>query len=91
MGQAKKPAAKPETAKKAPRAARGTKKTDPQVLIEKAYKDVDKRLQKKEGSKAIEDLVKLVKLGKDLGGEEKDVKEVTVRWEKSKDESSHEQ
>src|SRR5713226_5616465 len=60
-------------------------------LVEKAYRKVDQELESKEQSdKGIDDLVKLLKVEKDLGGEESDVKEIKVRWEPNEDESSSE-
>ena len=65
---------------------------DAQTLVKKAYRKVAAKLDEKDvDSKAIDDLVKLVKLEKDLGGEEKNVKEIKVRWEQSEDESSSEE
>ena len=58
--------------------------------MRKAYEKVDQNLEKGD-SKAIDDLVKLVKLEKDLGGEQKDVKEIKVRWEQNGDASSSEE
>ncbi len=66
-------------------------KADPQTLMEKAYQRVGEKLEDTaQSSKAIDDLVKLMKLEKDLGGGENEVKEVKVRWEPSEDESSSE-
>lgn len=62
-----------------------------EALVKKAYEKVEEKLANpKESSKAIDDLVKLMKLEKDLGGEQKDVKEIKVRWEPSEDKSSSE-
>ncbi len=63
-----------------------------QSLVKKAYRKVSKKLDsEKESSEAIDDLVKLLKADKDAGGEdESDVKEIKVRWESSKGESSSE-
>lgn len=58
---------------------------DRQKLMEQAYRALSTRLQRDNG-KAIDDLVKLLKLEKDLGGEGEDVKEVKVRWESSESE-----
>ena len=66
------------------------KKVSPHALVEKAYQKVDERLEQGESSKAIDDLVKLMKLEKDLGGEQQDVKEIKVRWEPSAESSSEE-
>ena len=66
-------------------------KVSPQSLVRKAYRKVNEQLDDKtRSSKAIDDLVKLLKAQKDLGGEKKPVKEVKVRWETSEDESSSE-
>ncbi|HYM09904.1 MAG TPA: hypothetical protein VEU62_04195 [Bryobacterales bacterium] len=66
------------------------KKVTPQALVKIAYEEVGKKLgDPKRASKGIDDLVKLMKLEKDLGGERQDVKEIKVRWEKSEDKSSN--
>jgi len=69
----------------------GRKKVDSKTLVKKAYAMLDDKLESGESSKAIDDLVKLIKLEKDLGGKEKDVKEIKVRWESSEAESSSEE
>ena len=89
--KAAEPALDPASSEKAPDAP-APKKLSRKALVRKAYERVEARLEKgKETSKAIDDLVKLVKLEKDLGGKEKPVKEVKVRWEEGKDESSSEE
>ena len=60
-------------------------------IVQKAYEKVSARLEKDaEASKAIDDLVKLLKADKDLGDEQSDVREIDIRWEKSEKESSNE-
>ncbi len=64
---------------------------DPQVLMKKAYERVNRKLNDdSQSSKGIDDLVKLLKLEKDLGDEGEEIKEVKVRWQPSEDESSSE-
>jgi len=59
-------------------------------LVKKAYQRLQERLEAGNG-KAIDDLVKLVKLEQDLSsGEAETVKEIKVRWESSEEESSNE-
>ena len=63
------------------------KNTNPKALVKKAYKKVDEKLDAGD-EKAIDDLVKLVKLEKEMGGEEKSVEEIRARWEPSAESSS---
>ena len=73
--------------------AKGTTPVTGKRLVKKAYEKIAAKLNEgKEDSKAIDDLVKLVKLEKDLGGGEKaGVREIRVRWVPSeKQESSNE-
>ena len=104
MGHAKKRESKRATAgseKKNPgQTSIGNRKTPPEKprkmsaksLVKKAYEKVQEKLENEEqSSKAIDDLVKLMKLEKDLGGDEKGVKEIRVRWEQSEVESSKEE
>ena len=65
------------------------KKLNAHQLVDKAFQNVQEKLNEGD-TKAIDDLVKLVKLEKDLGGEDQDVKEIRVRWETSEDKSSSE-
>ena len=61
-----------------------------QALVERAYKKVSEKLNSKdESSKGIDDLVKLLKAEKDLGGEN-DAAEINVTWDTSEGESSSE-
>lgn len=82
---------KPTSEPKGARRQGTQKKVDPHSLMEQAYEKVAEKLGTPESSKAIDDLVKLLKAQKDLGGEEKDVKEIKVRWEQNGDESSSEE
>ena len=62
------------------------------ALMKKAYQKVSKKLEKDTSGKAIDELVKLMKLEKDLGGEEEqDIREIRVRWVPSEEESSKDQ
>jgi hypothetical protein len=76
-------AKKPATSKKPPT-------VDRKSLVKKAYEIVDAKLGKDKTGKAIDELVKLMKLEKDLGegAQEKDVQEIRVRWVPSDDEES---
>lgn len=58
-----------------------------QSLVKKAYRQVDKKLEKGD-ARAIDALAKLVKLEKDLGGEQSEAKEIKVRWEDRTNNSS---
>ena len=90
-GKGSRPRKKKADVKDAEDAPKLPGKVDPQSLMKKAYEKVSEKLEKNElSSKAIDDLVKLMKLEKDLGGEGDEVKEVKVRWEPSEDESSNE-
>ena len=83
-----KTAAGTEAADAAP-VKRSTRKT----LVKEAYQQVGRKLaDAKDPTKAIDDLVKLAKIEKDMGEEEgQGVGEVRVRWmESEKDESSKE-
>ena len=68
---------------------RSTRKT----LVKEAYQQVGRKLaDAKDPTKAIDDLVKLAKIEKDMGGEEEKDVEVRARWVHSeKDESSKDQ
>ncbi|MBI3665529.1 MAG: hypothetical protein HY236_04770 [Acidobacteria bacterium] len=57
------------------------------ALMQKAYQKLDEKLDKGETT-AIDGLVKLAKLEKDLDGEEKGAKEIKVRWEEKHESSS---
>jgi hypothetical protein len=60
-----------------------------QTLVKKAYEKVGAKLDEKgDAGKAIDDLVKLLKLEKELGEEEKDVREIRVRWVPSDEQES---
>lgn len=61
------------------------------AVMRKAYKNVSEKLNtQNDSSNAIDDLVKLMKIEKDWGGDTKGVKEIKVRWEQEKDKSSKE-
>jgi len=94
MGTARRREKKPKPAAKRPKGPgsrpRG-KKVSPEALVKKAYAQVGKRLESENNGKVIDDLVKLMKLEKDLGGEQADVSEIKVRWESGEDESSSEE
>lgn len=84
-------AVKRKRAPKKPPAADPPEELDRETLMKKAYRRVAQKLEDPEANgKAIDDLVKLVKLEKDLGEEQDAVKEIKVRWEPSEDESSSE-
>lgn len=69
----------------------GAKNLNRRSLVKKAYQKVSAKLDdEKQSSKAIDDLVKLLKLEKDLGEDTEGVKEIKVRWEQNEDESSSE-
>jgi len=95
MAAVKKPrAAKPE-GEVAARSAKRQKQSKGAVtrrsLVEKAYRKVGEKLESADQSEeGIDDLVKLLKAEKDLGGQENDVREIKVRWEPSEDKSSSE-
>lgn len=84
-------ASKPRSAKsKGPTRKKGEPLTG-RAVMRKAYKNLSEKFDKPEdASKAIDDLVKLVKLEKDWGGDKKGAKEIKVRWEQGEDKSSSE-
>lgn len=80
-----------------PRQGSPKKSPSARSLVKKAYRVVDKRLDNAiQASKGIDDLVKLLKAQKEMGGEEKppkenkEVKEIKVRWEPNGEKSSSE-
>ena len=84
-------ASKPRSGKQKRAALKKPEPLTGRAVMRKAYKNLSAKLEKERGSsKAIDDLVKLVKLEKDLGGDTKGAKEIKVRWEQEKDKSSSE-
>ena len=90
MARERKPAG--DKAKKGSKPSGSTPTTaDAKSLVKKAYQKVARKLDQDGNGKVIDDLVKLVKLEKDLGSEQESVKEIKVRWEQNGDESSNEE
>ena len=90
----KTPAAVEETAAGTEATAEAPKRgATRKTLVKEAYRQVGRKLKgAKDPTNAIDDLVKLAKIEKDMGEkQEQGVDEVTVRWiESEKDESSKE-
>ena len=61
-------------------------------LVKKAYEKVGKKLDGTDGdaSKAIDDLVKLLKADKDLGVDETNTKDIELQWVPSENEEKDE-
>jgi hypothetical protein len=95
MAGGKKPGARKSARKKETDEPKS--KTEPQKrvnrrsLMKKAYERVQAKLDGDESSKAIDDLVKLMKLEKDISIQQADVKEIKVRWEHGGEKSSSEE
>ena len=60
-------------------------------ILQKAYRKVDEKLSKSGSSKPIDDLVKLMKLERELGPEKQATKEIKVRWEENEEKPSNDE
>ena len=68
-----------------PKKTRKSRKAYRDEIVKKAYDKVSKKLESTDDSKAIDDLVKLLKADKDLGEDEANGGEIDIRWVPGKD------